>query len=111
MREYFNGVPYVTDELHISATDRDKAMYTHLRHLARRIQSEASRFTDDCNPADSLCGSAALHPFHIEDIALKDEVIKYTKANWKRIGDISFAWGLIQLVRLATKVHREGGQQ
>ena len=95
---------YLADEYHICQTDRDKAMASHLRQIAKQINTSAKRFTEHAE--DSLCGSDALHPFHIEDAAIQDAVVNYTKANWKKVGDISFAWGLITLVRLASKTYR-----
>lgn len=77
------------------------AMATHLREMARRLNKTAKRFTEDCDPMESLCGGETLHPFHCKDIALQDAVINYTRANWGKIGNISFAWGIMQLVRNA----------
>jgi hypothetical protein len=77
-------------------------MATNLREVARRIEKAALRFTEDYAPQDSLYQSVNLNAVQVQDVALQDAIIKYTRDNWKKIGDISFAWGLIKLVRLAS---------
>jgi hypothetical protein len=89
--------PYLNDEMHISQSDRDKAMVTHLQYMASSISKSAKRFQE----GGDLCHSEALHPIHIRDIELQNVIISYINQNYKKIGDISLAHGLIKLVENA----------
>ena len=56
---------------------------------------------------DSLSSkNGACTIIHHEDIALQQQVIKYIQANYKQIGDISMAYGLIQLIRHGSQVYQ-----
>lgn len=96
--------PYISDEHYKSPSDRDKALATHLRTLASRLEYSAKRFTDP-KMQGSLVG-AELHPKELEDSALEAIIVDYLRANYKRIGDLSLAYGLIKLVRMGSQVYR-----
>jgi len=101
-------LPYISDEHHTSKSDANRAMATHLRWMSKKISDSAKRFTPECAPEDSL-SAVKTSPLHVQDSALEEMIIAYTRQNWGKIGNISFAWGLIQLVRFGS-VYYQGGK-
>lgn len=101
---------YIDDHHYRETSDSDKAMATHLRELARRLEKTAKRYDPDCDPRDALwCKNdekRACTIRHCEDIALEEQVIKYIKQNYRQIGDMSMVHGLIKLVRHGSQIYR-----
>lgn len=89
--------PYIDDQHRSEIGDASKAMATHLRELARRLENAAERYI-----------GGVPNIYQKEDIALNEQVRAYIKQNYKQIGDISMAWGLIELVRKGSQIYRKG---
>jgi hypothetical protein len=84
---------YINDEHQSAYGDRQKAVSTHLRELARKLNLSADR---------GLGLDVTIH----EDTALEQQVLSYLRHNYGKIGDISMAHELIKLIRAGSQVWR-----
>lgn len=80
--------------------DANKSIATHLDELARRLSNTAKRFR-----GGNLNATLTSVP-SIEDSHIQEQVVEYLKQNWGRIGDISTAYGVVNIVRHVSQYYR-----